>query len=441
MLVCPECFGDQGLRRRVVEMRAKAPNEKCDMHPRRKGVPVEQVAAVLDAVIRNHYAHGSYDSVHDDFRGEGLEQLVYELTSADEERVARALVEQLIEDDDYWPGDGEDAFYSEDVGYVRDEHALAGHSRLWGRFRESLVHEQRFFNAAAYERVATIFDGVHLQRNASRQGPVYLINPGDLQSTFWRARIANDDATRDAITEDLVGELGPPPARRRRAGRLNPSGVSAFYGAFDFDTCIAELRPTVGSIVIGARFAITEPVLVLDTTRFAAPPKQINLFARDALNRAAQWRFMRRFMEEIAQPVSPHDEHLDYIPTQAVAEYLAHNTFTFAGQSRVIEAIIYGSAQNPGGRNIALLRQAAVVGDPAPQPGPEPPPAPDTGLGFPFDDWSSGPRSGRIVPLPDSLEKRAVSGARYTSVRYYDAGDPLAGEHDDFDWQDGALDE
>jgi hypothetical protein len=30
-------------------------------------------------------------------------------------------------------------------------------------------------------------------------------------------------------------------------------------------------------------------------------------------------------MEQIAKPVPPNDEHLDYIPTQAVAEYLHHH--------------------------------------------------------------------------------------------------------------------
>lgn len=166
---------------------------------------------------------------------------------------------------------------------------------------------------------------------------------------------------------------------------------------------------------------------------------EMRALARDALSRIAQWRFMRRFMDEIAQPISPDDEHLDYIPTKAVAEYLAYHEFTFAGRSRAIEAIIYGSAQNPGGRNIALLRRAAVVGDPARQPAGGPSPRAERGLGTLSDDWGDLRRSGRIVPLLNSLAKRTVSGARYLSVRYYDAGDPLEDEHEEVHWEDSAT--
>nr|WP_261454008.1 hypothetical protein [Agrobacterium fabrum] len=58
----------------------------------------------------------------------------------------------------------------------------------------------------------------------------------------------------------------------------------AFYAAFDIETCIAEMRPSVGSIVIGAEFEITKPVWVLDTTRFAGPFKEPNLFPKTTSN-------------------------------------------------------------------------------------------------------------------------------------------------------------
>ena len=51
-----------------------------------------------------------------------------------------------------------------------------------------------------------------------------------------------------------------------------------------------------------------------------------------------------------------------YLPTQAVAEYLnKHHRFTFAGQDRIIDGVIYRSAQHPEGKNIVLLGEAAVV--------------------------------------------------------------------------------
>jgi hypothetical protein len=245
--------------------------------------------------------------------------------------------------------------------------------------------------------------------------------------------VAEDEAERARITKDIVAGLGPPPERLRRAGRLNPSGVSCFYGAFDLDTCVAELRPSVGSIVVGAQFQITEPICGLDTTRFDAKPKEPNLYAKGAMERAAQWRFMQTFMREIAQPVLPLAEHLDYVPTQAVAEYLAqHHAFSFAGQDRTIEAIIYASAQHPGGKNIALLGAASVVG--AEVVAAAPAEEPDQG-DFPFGLGleRSAPKL-RIVPVPGSLEKRRVHGVAFATHRHFDAGDDGAPQMDAEDY-------
>ena len=77
-------------------------------------------------------------------------------------------VAQLIEDDDYWPPDGEEAFYQEDVGYERSDFALSTHGELWRQFCQDILHRQRFFNLKACNQLKDIFDGIHLQR--SRDG-------------------------------------------------------------------------------------------------------------------------------------------------------------------------------------------------------------------------------------------------------------------------------
>ena len=61
---------------------------------------------------------------------------------------------------------------------------------------------------------------------------------------------------------------------------MNPAGITAFYGAFDLDTCIAELRPAVGNVVVSARFELTEPLCVLDITQFQKPQVKLGLFER-----------------------------------------------------------------------------------------------------------------------------------------------------------------
>jgi hypothetical protein len=204
---------------------------------------------------------------------------------------------------------------------------------------------------------------------------------------------------------------------------MNPSGITAFYAAFDLETCIAELRPSVGSIVLGAQFDIISPLWVLDTTRFAGTFKEPNLFSKDHIKRTAQWRFMQRFMQEIAQPISPNDEHLDYIPTQAVAEYLLnHHEFHLGGQKHRIEAIIYRSAQHPTGKNIVILGDACAIEEPPIHPKEKP-----GTFGAPLDSLiSSLPRFGPFGKAPrmrvkeNSFQMRRIQGASFDAVPHSD---------------------
>ncbi|GLK68915.1 hypothetical protein GCM10008179_25530 [Hansschlegelia plantiphila] len=433
-LMCPKCFDDAGLERRLIEIRPDFPDEKCDFHPTMKGIPVEDVANIIDDVFRNNYEIGQYRNYDGEYEGEDLESILYELTGASDHQVVSVLAKQLVDDDPYWPPDGDEPFYSDQLGYVKSQSAFAGHSRLWDEFRASIVHGQRFFNDRARELLSEIFDGIHLQRGMKAQSPVFEIRPGDPLSSVMRVRAEDDHNERQTIRSNVPRHLGAPPSRKRRAGRMNPSGITAFYGAFELETCIAELRPTVGSFVVGARFDIIEPLWVLDTTRFAEPFNEPNVFSKDHVKRTAQWRFMQRFMHEIAQPISANDEHLDYIPTQAVAEYLLnHHEFHLGGQERRIEAIIYSSAQHPEGRNIVLLGDACLV-----EPIEAKPAKPDPFIG-PFDDIvSSLPGRWPPKPLPrlsvrdQSFEIRRVNSAEFNAPIHHDYDTMIDDDGDEF---------
>lgn len=431
MNVCPECFHKPGLQSRIKRERKATSEGPCDFHPTRKGVPIKVVSDIVDPVFRELYAGGPDQGEIHPHRGDLLLDVLYDLTGAEDDRVVEALIGQLSEDDDYWPPNGEEAFYDSEYRYFLVRGDLGEHGRFWSDFRKSLMFSERFFNSDAERYLAGIFKGVQQQRNAEGLGPIYLVQPDDPQGTFFRARFADTYEAAHEIRADLAARLGPPPERLRRAGRLNPSGISAFYGAYELETCIAELHPTVGARVIGAQFRITEPICVLDTTRFDAAPKSPNLFALGALPRARQWRFMRVFMGEIAEPISQADEHLDYLPTQAVAEFLNRRfRVRFDGAARSIDAIIYKSAQRPAGKNIVLLGDAAVVG--AAGGTVEAPPRGefDEFLGW---DWAEPVRRPvRIFPLPQTVVTRRVAGAEYeVKAAFGDAGDG-----DDFDAED-----
>lgn len=415
--VCPDCFSEIGLKKRIQEERRSFPNRVyCDFHSTKKGIPIAAVAAIVDPVFRENFVGGPYDAYYDKYVetvGADLQETLFDLTGADDTSVIDGLIAELIEADDYWPPDGEEAFYDNDYRYSTEQTGLSEHNQLWSAFKTSLMHQRRFFNAEAEDLIRRIFEDVHQQRNLNSSGPVYMIGPSEKGSSFVRARVANEANKREEIRADLAGKLGPPPERMRKPGRLNPSGISAFYGAYDADTCIAELRPSVGELVAVAEFRITEPICVLDTTLFGARPKAFDPFAAKARKRAAQWLFMTGFMKEIARPILPDDVHLDYVPTQAVAEYLSTREFEFARAKRTIDAIIYGSAQHPGGRNIALLGSASAVGSVV-EPAIRPKPSADSDL---WSDWLSPepPPRARIVPIPESFRVHRVEGVTFSA--------------------------
>lgn len=359
MNVCPECFENATLKRRLVAIRPGFPkNDRCDFHPTRKAIPLAEVGKIIEPALRSNYAIGEWQFDHQD--GDDLFTIVSETTEADDDQVINALISWLIENDDYWPPDGEEAFFADDQTYAPIRLDGWRHSELWKQFREAILHRQRFFNDPAKAFLTEIFDGLQNQSDIDNKPAFYRLSPGE-EPLFYRARlVANEDAFR-TISEDPAGQMGPPPRSLRRAGRMNAAGIAVFYGATEKDTAVAELRPAVGSLISLATFRISRPIFVLDLTRFTRAGRQLDIFAKNQMVRATQWAFMQSFASEISQPILPGDEHLEYVPAQVVAEYLTNQPVRWRGQEVTPDAIIFRSAQREGGKNIAVMGGAATI--------------------------------------------------------------------------------
>ena len=359
--LCPYCFNDRSLRRRLQEIRPQYPRSlKCSFHPKRSGLPVDAVSPIIDAVISPYYYFGESNS-HFGQQGDSLEQIIYDLTEAEEDGIIEALIDQLEADDPNDPRDGGEPFYQSDQLYVRHENTHNPHSEAWEKFKDEITYNRRFFSDLARERLEEIFRDVHLQKDRAGKPVVYQITPED-DASIYRARQIDDQAEQRAVLAAPASKLGSPPKRLRSAGRMNAAGVAAFYGAFDLGTCIAEIRPAVGATVVGAAFKVARPITVLDLTRFESPIRIRSRFSPVYEVRSLQWAFMQSFMHEIAQPILPNDVLLDYIPSQAVSEFIHRLLFVkVEGKSSQIEAIIFNSAQSPDGKNIVLFGDAAFV--------------------------------------------------------------------------------
>ncbi|PZR32838.1 RES domain-containing protein [Caulobacter segnis] len=457
-LLCPDCFGNKGLSRRIAETRPRYDEGQCTFHPRRKGVPIEAVAELVDVVFRANYTYAGADYVEYDpeepgdyqARGADLADTVQELAEADDDEVNQALVAQLIEDDFYLPQRGEDPFYDDDFRYERID-GDGGHGVLWERFCQIVTYEQRFLNSEVADLLSEIFKHIHLQRALDRRPPVRVISTTD-DLKIHRARLVTD-ADLTAIAKDPHGQLGPPPRRLGKSNRMNPAGIPAFYGALDLKTCVAELRPSVGAKVAYGSFRPARDLVVLDTTLFSAPPKELNLFAADHVRRLAQWRFMQRFMFEIAKPISPSDEPFDYVPTQIVAEYLnkIHQVRIGRGR-RPIDGIIYRSAQRPqGGVNIVLMGDAGRIEPIASESSATERRKPkgvwrtqglalvqELGQGMASGGDRAAPSPAGLRLIPESLESIEIEAAEYlptdpTPARFWPADETADGDSDE-DW-------
>jgi hypothetical protein len=117
---------------------------------------------------------------------------------------------------------------------------------------------------------------------------------------------------------------------------MNPAGISVFYGALSENTAIAEVRPYVGSTVVVGAFRVLKEMRLLNLPQIDLCYTG-SIFDPDYENRVSRRDFFQKFHNLITRPILPTEEFIEYVPTQAVAEYVAH-VLNFDG-------IIYASAQ------------------------------------------------------------------------------------------------
>ena len=144
--------------------------------------------------------------------------------------------------------------------------------------------------------------------------------------------------------------MGPPPPSRAQANRMNAAGISVFYGATDPGVSLAEIRPPVGSKVLIGCFEVTRPLRLLDFVALSdLSHEKGSRFDREYVHRLKRAEFLRRLGERISKPVMPGTQILDYLPTQAMADFLSTAT------DPPLDGILYPSAQEPDQRRVRRI--------------------------------------------------------------------------------------
>jgi len=160
-----------------------------------------------------------------------------------------------------------------------------------------------------------------------------------------------------------AAELGPPPAALvQQSNRMSPAGISMFYVATERETAIAETLSGAPGTNEGtlAVFELLEEARVVDFVRLPRCPTLFNP-GGDPRDRAPL-QFLHSLASEFSLPVCRDGrEHVDYVPTQVVTEYLRHRF----RPNRPAHAIRYRSSKRTKGVNLALFLSAEDFEDSA----------------------------------------------------------------------------
>lgn len=367
-LICAACIRERYLSNRIQTEGGSAFCSYCDNEA--PTFSVEEVANLIEIAFENHYEitptepDGLEDSMHRDpesnyeweRRGEPAIWAIARAAKVDE-KVATDI--QLVLEDRHF--DHEAAKMGEESPFASESHHAekdAGHGDFlneWNKFVHGLKTEKRFFSSSAKSTLDQIFSGVS-EFQSIIGGPVVMtIGPETNISTLYRARVfaGQEEVLKEAL-KDPARHLGTPPANAAGSGRMNAQGIAVFYGARDTKTALAETRPPVGSKVAIASFHILRPLRLLNlpALRYVATPGSI--FDPATIARTQRGNFLEVLSQQMSRPVMPHEEVFEYLPTQAVADYLANELR--------LDGIIFSSIQTgEASSNVVLFHHAARV--------------------------------------------------------------------------------
>lgn len=295
------------------------------------------------------------------------------------------LLERLPNDTN---DNGSSVLYALDDGNLED---LNDFENRWGDFINSIKHQKRFFNELALsfcnDLFSTIIDDDQILPSLVVDLPI--------TQALYRARVAYSVRDIETIDEDPIRELGAVPAQLATSQRMTPAGVSAFYAAFDRNTCISELRPIVGDNVISGEFRPIRALKLLDLDALKDIQIDDDIFSDRWKMLSHAYTFFPELVFKLTRPSSRHNQH-DYLTTQIIFEYLSTE---FGSQ---IDGIIYPSIQTNGDSySVALFPERSIA---------------NNGTISLENTDSFQENSAALFFVPESIRFHRVKGARYIAT-------------------------
>ncbi|KYQ84058.1 hypothetical protein AWW72_10815 [Acinetobacter sp. NRRL B-65365] len=329
------------------------------------GIDAQDLAKLLRDCLEKNYESVNGENSYDIFSeqevfiqpGENLECIINRIMGFDlpfSKEISEILCK---EDSEIDTRDGSTPFFEEYSYYIKRDIDCNELDYRWELLKTELKSERRFFSESARLLFNDLFSDLDdlLATNYIDDAPRFqnlrvekVITELDCNSLIYRARRADSLDGCEKFISDSIRELSPPPTEFALQGRMNPKGVSIFYGAFEVETCIAEVRSSIGSSIAMGEFKPSKTLKILNFINLERSYQLLSYLHPNYRELASRQMFLHKLHKQISTPILPGHED-EYLITQVLAEYLAYvSTYSFDG-------IIFGSTQCKGGTNIVIF--------------------------------------------------------------------------------------
>lgn len=339
MNVCYECFGPSATLRATFGSGGEP--GWCDGCQRKRkrvldAADLEDLFARLASVYEVAQPGEHFYSVRDEGEvieggdtGEKLPELLQQEWPIFREGMERDTIDSILES--AWPDYDSSSGYASRTLWHRDP------DYDWEQLKNHLKHQRRFFVDASTLDISPL--PVLLKQHMRE---LRTVTKGGI---WFRARIQESVKTPHAPCDMLA-----PPAHKATAGRANPAGISYLYLCASPVGACAEVRAEPGDPVTIAEFKVKGELKLLD---LVAVQRGIDPFAPpDLRTQLTKVGLVRAFASDLSQPVRASDAHIDYVPTQYLAEFFISHGF---------DGIRYRSAVTDAVNLVLFSTEKAVV--------------------------------------------------------------------------------
>ncbi len=356
--ICWHCIGEEFLAR---ELSSNGVDGTCDYCGGSElGISLLSLAVRVEEAFDEHMekTSGNMNTYRRDRSSLPITEALQEYVGLEEAAASdlqKILEERHSDFDD--AATGIESPFSVDSYYERKYEIPGGPwHELWREFEIELLQRARFLNTKALGILNRVFGELHSVQTDVGEPVIKQAGPNTSLTHLFRAREFAYAREMWKACDAPARALGPPPPSIARSGRMNAEGISVFYGATLKETALSEIRPAAGSYVAVGRFELVRKMNLLNLRALQQARSEGSVFDPRAKARGALALFLRDLSGIMARPIQPRDERRKYLPTQAIADYLA--TEIHPG----IDGIIYPSAQtNTVGENVVLFNKVSRV--------------------------------------------------------------------------------